>query len=328
MPDEVICVRGLRHRFGDLLAVDDATFSVGEGEIFAFLGPNGAGKTTTIHILTTLLPLQEGAVSVAGFDPSRDPDKVRRSIGIVFQRQVLDRDLTAKETLEFHGRLFEVPAAKRKAQVRELLELVELEEKADTRIKLLSGGMKRRLEIARGLLTSPKVLFLDEPTLGLDPQTRIRIWDYLRKVKEQGTTIFLTTHYMDEADRLSDRICIIDHGRIITTGNPAALKGQIGKDVVQIVTGDGALVSEILQGHVSINEIRIIDNAVFLQLNVDGATTLPDLIHTLQEGGVEISSVTMNRPSMDDVFLHHTGRAMREMQGKPGFSHPHGGIHR
>ncbi|MCU0852251.1 MAG: ATP-binding cassette domain-containing protein, partial [Thermoplasmata archaeon] len=218
MTDNIIEVEHLTHSFGDFKAVDDISFSVKEGEIFSFLGPNGAGKSTTINVLTTQLGCQHGTAKVCGFDVRSHSHDVRKSIGIVFQDEVLDRDLTVRETLEFHGRIYSMPREQRQAREKELIALVELEEKVDERTKNLSGGMKRRLEIARGLMTRPKVLFLDEPTIGLDPQTRLRIWDYIKGVNEEGTTIFLTTHYMDEADRLSDRMQIIDHGKIIAAG--------------------------------------------------------------------------------------------------------------
>ncbi|MDD1688907.1 MAG: ATP-binding cassette domain-containing protein, partial [Methanoregula sp.] len=210
--DIIIRVENLEHSYKDFKAVDGISFSVRKGEIFSFLGPNGAGKSTAINILITLLAKQKGSASVAGFDVTKDPQKVRESIGIVFQDITLDRDMTVWEILEFHGRLYNMPLEQRRKRIEELLDLVELAAKRNERTKHLSGGMKRRLEIARGLMTRPIVLFLDEPTIGLDPQTRLRMWDYIKGVNSEGTTIFLTTHYMDEADHLSDRISIIDHG--------------------------------------------------------------------------------------------------------------------
>ena len=226
MANSIIEVKDLEHSFGDVKAVDKVSFTVEEGEIFSFLGPNGAGKSTTINVLTTQLPCQAGTARVCGFDVRTDRQSVKKSIGIVFQDEVLDRDMTVRETLEFHGRIYSMPRSVRLAREKELLELVELEQKVDVRTKHLSGGMKRRLEIARGLMTRPRVLFLDEPTIGLDPQTRLRIWDYIKSINEEGTTIFLTTHYMDEADRIAGRVAIIDHGRIVAMGPPAELKRQ------------------------------------------------------------------------------------------------------
>ena len=240
MSDPIISVKDLYHRYGDFTAVDGISFEVKEGEIFSFLGPNGAGKSTAINVLITLLPVQEGSATVAGYNVAEDPQNVRESIGIVFQDVTLDRDMTCREILEFHGNLYRMPKAERKKRIDELLSLVQLENKQDTRTKQLSGGMKRRLEIARGLMTRPRVLFLDEPTIGLDPQTRMRMWDYIKAVNREGTTIFLTTHYMDEADHLSDRISIIDKGQIIATGAPYELKNTLGEDLIYLETSDMA----------------------------------------------------------------------------------------
>ncbi|WP_231591723.1 ABC transporter ATP-binding protein [Methanosarcina sp. WH1] len=223
---------------------------------FSFLGPNGAGKSTVINILTTLLPIQKGSVRIAGFDVKTDPEKIRESIGIVFQELTLDRDMTVREILEYHGRLNSMPKAARQERIEELIKLVELEGKRDTLTRHLSGGMKRRLEIARGLMTHPQVLFMDEPTIGLDPQTRIRIWEYVKDINRQGTTIFLTTHYMDEADKLSDRISIIDHGKIIVTGKPWKLKNALGEDLIYLETSDNAVASGLLKGLSSVKGIR------------------------------------------------------------------------
>jgi len=223
----MIEVKNLTKKFGDFVAVDDITFSVNEGEIFAFLGPNGAGKTTTIKIFTTLLLPTNGQVLVNGFDPVKQPDDVRCSFGIIFQDQSLDDELTAFENMEFHGVLYGVPKDTRRKRIEELLKIVELWDRKDNLVKEFSGGMKRRLEIARGLLHHPKVIFLDEPTLGLDPQTRNHIWSYIIDLnKKEGITVFFTTHYMEEAERVAGRIAIIDHGKIIAQGSPQDLKNQ------------------------------------------------------------------------------------------------------
>lgn len=223
----MIQVKNLTKKFGDFTAVDDITFEVKTGEIFGFLGPNGAGKSTTIKILTTLLAPSEGHVTLNGHDPEKDPDAVRRTFGIVFQDHSLDDELTAYENMELHGVLYDVPSATRKKRIPELLGFVDLLDRKDDLVKTYSGGMKRRLEIARGLLHHPKIIFLDEPTLGLDPQTRNHMWTYLKKLnKEEGTTVFFTTHYMEEADRNAQRICVIDHGKIIASGSPTELKKQ------------------------------------------------------------------------------------------------------
>ncbi len=223
----IIEVRNVVKKFGDFVAVDDLTFDVAQGEIFAFLGPNGAGKTTTIRMLTTLLRPTSGSIRVAGHDPARDQEGVRRSIGIVFQDPSLDDELTAWENLELHGILYGVARSLRRERIDQLLTLVDLANRRNDRVKQFSGGMKRRLEIARGLLHHPKVLFLDEPTLGLDPQTRNHLWSYVIKLnQDEGVTVFLTTHYMEEAERVARRIAIVDHGKITAVGSAAELKEQ------------------------------------------------------------------------------------------------------
>jgi ABC-2 type transport system ATP-binding protein len=223
----IIQVKNLTKKFGDLTAVDDISFAVEKGEIFAFLGPNGAGKTTTIKMLTTLLKPTGGAIQINGFDPLTNQDEVRKSFGIVFQDPSLDDELTAGENMEFHGILYQVPKEVRRARTAELLKMVELWERRGDLVKKFSGGMKRRLEIARGLLHHPKIFFLDEPTLGLDPQTRNKIWEYLQNLNQkEGVTIFFTTHYMDEAEKMAQRLAIIDHGQIIARGTVEELEEQ------------------------------------------------------------------------------------------------------
>ncbi len=223
--NKIIDVKNLIKRFGELKAVDDISFSVEKGEIFAFLGPNGAGKSTTIKILTTLLNSTSGDIKINGYDPMVQPDLVRRTFGIVFQDTSLDDELTAWENMEFHGVLYDVPKKIRRERIEQLLTFVELWDRKNSLVKEFSGGMKRRLEIARGLLHHPKIIFLDEPTLGLDPQTRNHMWEYLKDLnKKEGTTIFFTTHYMEEADRIADKIAIIDHGKIIASGTSSELK--------------------------------------------------------------------------------------------------------
>ena len=232
--ENIIEIKNLTKKFGELTAVDSINFNVKKGEIFAFLGPNGAGKTTTIKMLTTLADPTFGQILINGFDPTKDSDKVRSSFGIVFQDPSLDDDLTAYENLDMHGMLYGVSAKDRKKRIEQLLNFVELWDRRKDLVKHFSGGMKRRLEIARGFLHHPKVLFLDEPTIGLDPQTRNHIWNYLAKMnKEEGTTIFLTTHYLEEAEKVSDRIAIIDHGKIIAQGTSSELEKQTKTDTLE-----------------------------------------------------------------------------------------------
>jgi ABC-2 type transport system ATP-binding protein len=310
--DNIIDVNGLEYFFREVKAVDNISFAVRKGEIFSFLGPNGAGKSTVINILTTLLPMQKGSVSIAGHDLRTEPEKVRESIGIVFQELTLDRDMTVKEILEYHGRLYSMPKAARQARIDELLELVELEGKRDTFTKHLSGGMKRRLEIARGLMTRPKVLFMDEPTIGLDPQTRIRVWDYVKDINQQGTTIFLTTHYMDEADQLSNRISIIDHGKIIVTDKPWELKNALGQDLIYLETDDNNAAMELLNIMESVKGTREKSKGIVVMVNVDGTYLLPEIMDKLRRSGITIKAVNLKKPSMDDVFVHYTGREIRD----------------
>jgi len=312
---DIIEVVGLEHTFGEVEAVRGISFTVKKGEIFSFLGPNGAGKSTTINILITLLPLQRGRVRVAGHDVAREPRKVREVIGIVFQDEVLDRDLTVWETMEFHGRLYGIPRDERRRRIDDLLVVVELDARRNERTKNLSGGMKRRLQIARGLLTQPEVLFLDEPTLGLDPQTRMRMWDYIRQVNQAGTTIFLTTHYMEEADMLSDRISIIDHGRIVVSGTPDELKNTLGEDVVYLETEDDERAREFLLRVEDVRSVTRSPRGLSVAISVDGGHALPRIIDRLRGVGIEIVSVNLKKPTMDDVFVHYTGRELRDGRG-------------
>jgi ABC-2 type transport system ATP-binding protein len=308
----IIEVKDLGHQYGEFKAVDGISFSVGKGEIFSFLGPNGAGKSTAINVLITLLKLQNGEASIAGYDVRTEPEKVRESIGIVFQEVTLDRDMTVWEILEFHGRLYGMARSDRKDRIQEILELVKLEEKKDTYVKKLSGGMKRRLEIGRGLMTRPIVLFLDEPTIGLDPQTRMRMWDYIRAVNEEGTTIFLTTHYMDEADNLSDRISIIDHGKIIASGKPWELKNALGQDLIYLETSDNKKAAAIISDLVHVSDVSDKGKGILITTNDDGTKVLPLLIEEIRGSGISVITVNLKKPSMDDVFVHFTGRELRD----------------
>jgi len=310
--DVIIRVENLEHSYGSFKAVDGISFTVKKGEIFSFLGPNGAGKSTAINILITLLSLQKGKATVAGYDVTADAQKVRESIGIVFQDITLDRDMTVWELLEFHGRLYDMPVKERRDRIEELLTLVQLGAKRDEFAKKLSGGMKRRLEIARGLMTRPKILFLDEPTIGLDPQTRMRMWEYIKGVNREGTTIFLTTHYMDEADQLSDRISIIDYGKIIITGTTWELKNTLGRDLIYLETDNNTNATQLLGYLPAVREIKAKSRGIVLMVNVDGTKVLPVIIDTLRKEGIEISVINLKKPTMDDVFVFYTGREIRD----------------
>jgi ABC-2 type transport system ATP-binding protein len=312
MEDYVISVEGLRYNYGKVTAVDDISFNVKKGQIFSFLGPNGAGKTTTINILTTLMPIQKGKVTIAGFDLEKQQDSVRKSIGIVFQNQTLDWNLSVWETLEFHGRLYSIPKSSRHPRIDELINLVELTEKRNELVKNLSGGMKRRLEIARGLLTRPKILFLDEPTIGLDPHTRMEIWNYMKEVNHEGVTIFLTTHYMDEADNLSDEICIIDKGKIIANGTSESLKNSLGMDMIYLETGNDEKAAHLIRDMKEVTTVRTSSKGLVVSLKDEGPRFMPKLMERIREEKIEIKSVNLKKPTLDDVFIHFTGRGLRE----------------
>lgn len=310
--ESIISVEGLCYSYDKVTAVDNISFNVKKGQIFSFLGPNGAGKTTTINVLTTMLPVQKGKVTISGFDVERQQDEVRKSIGIVFQNETLDWNLTVWETLEFHGRLYSIPKSNRRPMIDELITLVELDEKRNTLVKHLSGGMKRRLEIARGLLTRPKVLFLDEPTIGLDPQSRMRVWNYIKKVNKEGVTIFLTTHYMDEADQLSDTICIMDKGQIIANGTSESLKNSLGMDMIYLETGDDEKATGIVKRMTEINSVRNSSKGLIVSLKEEGTRFMPKLVERIRNERIEINSVNLKKPTLDDVFIHFTGRGLRE----------------
>ncbi|MGA2362445.1 MAG: ATP-binding cassette domain-containing protein [Candidatus Aminicenantales bacterium] len=303
----------LTRKFDDFTAVDRISFAVPSGELFGLLGPNGAGKTTTINMLSTLLRPTSGLAEVAGFDVVRNRDQVRRSIGIVFQEPALDSQLTGRENLEFHSMMYGMGREERRKKVDEVLALVELTEKARVKVQNYSGGMKRRLEIARGLIHQPRVLFLDEPTLGLDAQTRRHIWDYIKKLnRERGVTIILTTHYMEEADFLCGRVAIMDHGTFAALDTPAKLKDGLGGDVISLeVEGNGAALETEFRALDWIRKIKIHDNVFSLTME-KGERRIPELIGLAQKAGVTVSCVELRKPSLEDVFLYFTGKTIRE----------------
>ncbi len=308
-PPPAIEVAGLEKRYGDVEAVRGVDFRVEAGETFGFLGPNGAGKSTTINILCTLARATAGTARVAGHDVATERDEVRRSIGLVFQDPTLDSDLTAEENLRFHAELYGVPRAVLDQRIDDMLRMVGLTERRGSVVQTFSGGMKRRLEIARGLLHSPRVLFLDEPTIGLDPQSRASVWDYIRALRErEDITVFLTTHYMDEAEHC-DRIAIMDAGRIVALDTPEALKAAVGKDRVQITTADDEAAIAALRGRFGI-EAGMHSGAVTFSV-ADGERFVPQLFAEL---GVSIRSVSVSSPSLDDVFLAHTGSTIRDAE--------------
>lgn len=304
----IVEVEKLVKYFDEVKAVDGVSFTVRSGEIFGFLGPNGAGKTTTISMLCTLLKPTGGKALVNGFDIALNKNEVRESIGLVFQDPSLDDRLTALENLEFHTYVYHVPRDVRKQRISEVLNMVGLASRAGDLVSTYSGGMKRRLEIARGLLHYPKVLFLDEPTIGLDPQTRNYIWDYIAELKKrEEITIFLTTHYMEEAEHC-DRIAIIDHGNIITLDTPEELKSGVGGDVIKLKTDDDEKAREsLIEKYPGIEIINEPDCLCFKIKK--GEDFIPDFIRNFD---VQINSISLHRPTLDDVFLTLTGREIRE----------------
>ncbi len=310
----VIDVQDLVKVFGDTRAVDGVSFRVEHGELFGFLGPNGAGKTTTIRILATLLCPTSGTARVAGFDVCAQAHEVRTRLGVALQAPSLDAFSTGRETLELAGRLHRVPAAEIRRRSHELLELMGLTGAAKKLTGTYSGGMKRRLDLASALMHRPELLILDEPTEGLDPQSRMALWDELERINREGTTMLLTTHYMEEADRLCSRLAIIDAGKIVVDGTPATLKAGIGADTVVLQIDDGsaiAVVRSLLAALVSGEDI--VEQPGGVQLSVQHASTaVPEIMRRLDAGGVRISGLQMSAPSLDDVFTKYTGRHIRE----------------
>ena len=310
----IIKTTDLRKEFGSLVAVSGLNLWVDEGEIFGLLGPNGAGKTTALLTLTTLIKPTSGTATINGFDIVREPDKVRQSIGIVFQDPSSDDTLTGYENLKVHGMLYGMPAKKRELRIREVLDLVELTSRKDDLVKKYSGGMRRRLEIARGLMHFPKILFLDEPTLGLDPQSRDKIWEYVEHLStERKISVVLTTHYMEEADRLCDRLAIIDAGKVSALDTPANLKRVIGGDIVRLKVDDPRLEEIALLEFVK--KIERKDGIVALTV-INASERLPLLLQLIGK----VDSVEVRSPTLDDVFLHFTGKAIREGSPEGGWA--------
>jgi ABC-2 type transport system ATP-binding protein len=307
MNDYIITVENLTKRFGELTAVDNISFQVAPGEIFGFLGPNGAGKTTTINILCTLTKPTSGKAIVNGYDVVRQQSQVRQSIGLVFQDPSLDERLSGWQNLYFHALVYNVPTAVRRQRIEQVLKMMELWNKRNNVVRTYSGGMKRRLELARGLLHHPRVLFLDEPTLGLDPQTRNRLWEYILELrKREQITIFLTTHYMDEAEQ-ADRIAIMDYGKIVALDTPERLKDIVSKDIVSVTTDDNQRAAEEIRQRYQI-EVRHDRGELTFEV-AKGEEFLPTFI---KEFKTKILSVSLRHPSLDDVFLKLTGREIRE----------------
>jgi len=310
----VVVVENLRKEFDEIVAVDSISFAIQKGEIFGFLGPNGAGKTTTLDMLATLLTPTSGKALVNEHDVRTQQADVRKSIGVVFQDSTLDDELTAYENMDFHGRLYGMPKNARRKRIDELLDMVELDRRKRDLVKTFSGGMKRRLEIARGLLHEPGILFLDEPTLGLDPQTRNRLWDYIKELNTQkNVSIILTTHYMDEANALSDRVAIIDQGKIIASGTPDELKRGIGGNIIRIHS------SELEKSRKKLVAIEWVMNVEQHNEHLDIAVEnpekrVPELIGMLHSAEIPVNALMIQTPTLEDVFLHFTGKTIRERE--------------
>ena len=310
-----IDIDNLTKRYGELAAVDGVSLKIESGKVFGLLGPNGAGKTTLISMLVTMKRPTSGSARVNGFDIVAQSGETRKSIGIVFQDPSLDEELTAYENLELHAAMYGLEPADRRKRINEVIQTVELSDRLNDVVKTYSGGMRRRLEIARGLLHYPKILFLDEPTIGLDPQTRNHVWEYIKKLKtEHGITVVMTTHYMDEADSLCDIVGIIDHGRIMALGTPAQLKDSLGGDIIIMKAKEPAKLEKAVKAESWVTGTKIDDGAVSIRVE-QGEKRILDLMDVARSKGLEILSVTMHKPTLDDVFLHFTGRNIRTETG-------------
>ncbi len=310
-----IVAEKLVKKYGDIVAVAGVDLRVRKGEIFGLLGPNGAGKTTIVHILSTIIKPTSGRAIVAGHDVVKEPDKVRKRIGVVFQDITLDLNLTAYENLWIHGKVYGVSSHELKQKIWKVLDFVGLREHANRLVKHFSGGMKRRLEIARALLHEPEVLFLDEPTLGLDPHARANVWDYIKRMREEySVTIFLTTHYLDEAEQLCDRVAIIDRGKVIAEGSPEELKSMLGSDIVIVRASNIDQAVKVLSNITDVRDVRHLQDGR-IELTVrEASKIIPLIIEELHRRGVQVLEISYRRPTLNEVFLHLTGRELRESE--------------
>ena len=315
---KVIAVANLTKKFGDFTAVDRISFDVNEGEIFGLLGPNGAGKSTTIKMLTTLLYPTSGSARVCGYDVVRERDLVRRCIGVVFQDPSSDRNLTGRQNLDFHARMYNMSRLEREERIEEVLELLELKGKENIKLKDLPEGLRRRFEVARGFMTRARVVFLDEPTIGFDIRARMDLWEKIRQAKShEGSTVILTTHYIEEADYLCDRVAIVDKAKIVAIGTPSELKEAVGTDIISLEVAGGNSSDGLVQQIKAIPWVKSVE--VFgesLLLSVEsGDGRVPALIDLLDEKGYPVATIEERKPSLEDVFLHFTGRTIREAEG-------------
>lgn len=314
--DVAIDVKGISKRFGALIAVDDVSFTVNNGEIFGLLGPNGAGKSTLIRMLTTLVPPTSGTATVAGHDIIQDPNAVRSSIGVIPQNMTSDPELTCAENIGIHARLFGIRGEARRRRTQELLEAVGLADRSNALASALSGGMRRRLEIARGLVHNPQILFLDEPTTGLDPVSRISVWEMITRLRSQeGRTLFLTTHYMDEADRLCDRLAIVDKGKVVAMNTPVSLKSSVpGASRIELQFDPdlphGAADLERLP---AVSSVRALGSATYRVSSDRGPASAQELIELARSHNLELKALSVQSTTLDDVFLHYTGHGLTEM---------------
>ena len=308
-------VENIVKKYGDFTAVDNVTFNVKEGEIFGLLGPNGAGKSTLIRMMTTLIPITSGHARILGRDVAKDPNAARRMIGVIPQALTSDLDLSVEENLNIYAKLYDVPAKERKRSIDELLELVDLTKWRDAQTKTLSGGMRRRLEIARGLVHHPRIFFLDEPTTGLDPVSRVAVWEMLGNIKaHRQLTILITTHYMDEADRLCDRVAIVDHGKLVALDAPMALKASVpGSNVIEVqFESPPANWEQKLHTLGDVTSVQHEGAGMFRVLTSSGSRTTTELVEMAVQAGVAVKSLSVQNTTLDDVFVHFTGRQLRD----------------